>query len=209
MVLGEDCREDAEERLSAGPQGGVSDLAEAVPEGQPVAFEVVEERAEQGREGVDGAGLLQPLEHGFGGNRLRRGVGSDPLGEALDQPPFGLLEAVGFQQDGAMLGMDLPFPLPVGEVAVAVDVGGGLQPFLAVGADALGEAEVLDVDAARGQAKVRSICPPAGRRDLVFVFWFVLIVDAVEKQPVGDLAFLEAPHRVVLEAPQSVGSDVV
>lgn len=82
------------------------------------------------------------------------------------------------------------------------------QLLLAVPATFLADAEVLDVDAAFCQPKIRRICAAPGLLKPVLVVRLVFVGDAVPEQPVGDQKLLEAVHRLALQGPQVAAFDL-
>ena len=206
LVFLEDRREDVEERLGALAQLHPVGLGLAVLQAVAAALELAQEGSEQLRKVIDLLQLDDPVidrvdRAGFQGD-MRRQL----FGKAGQQAPLLPLIAVGLDQGGLMLGVDLPLPLHASQVFVAVDEGRRDQPFAAVGHLLAPHPEMLDVDAAFGQPEIRLVIAPADFRDLVFVDGLVFVFDAVFVQPVGDLQLFVAFDLFALQRAQVLRS---
>ena len=71
------------------------------------------------------------------------------------------------------------------------------------------DTEMLDIDAVFGKVEVRFVLALLGRRQVVLIGSFVLILDAVEVEKVRDLAFLEAANGLVLERADVIFANVI
>ena len=101
-----------------------------------------------------------------------------------------------------MLSVHLALPFHAFKVFVSINPRRGREDFLAVRSALFSHAEMLKVDAAFGQAKVRAIVPFRWISRIVLVVRFVFIFDAVRVKPVCDQQFLVALDHVSLKRPK-------
>ena len=138
------------------------------------------------------------------GRRDRRqghAAGTEFLLKIPKQCTGGALMAEGFDQDGAALLVQFLFPRHRFQILYLWHIRGGL----ALGVDS----KMLDPDTSIRQKEIGSIRPLLRCAGLVFIETFVLVVDAVEVEEVGDLALLEALDLLSLQRPDFVAADVV
>ena len=153
-------------------------------------------------EWIDPALLFESGEHVLA-RHLRKGhaLGLKLLRQVPKQPTVGLFVTEGFDQHGAMLGMDAALPLHVPPILPPVDEGRcvprGVDP------------KVLDIDAVPGKIEVGLVLALLRGRKVVLVRGFVLIGNAVEVEEVRDLAFLEAADGLALQRADAELADVV
>lgn len=208
LVFAENGLKDLEESLSALAhlQGRrllctIVDLVSAI-------LEVAQEGPDQRREAVDHADLCDLVIDLDVWDWPSGDVWFKLLGQGIEQPPFFALPAVGFDQDGLMLGVDLPLPVHPSQIFLAIDEWGRCQFLCAVRPPFLSNAEMLEIDTAFGQAKIRCVGPPPGARELVLIGGFILVGDTVPVEPIGDQQLLKTVDRLALLGSQIEAFDL-
>ena len=117
--------------------------------------------------------------------------------------------AIGFDKFGFKTGMDFSLSVHRRKVFLAIDKRRSDKHFSK--ADwrfGLSDTEVFKVDAALGQAKVRSITSPSRIWQAVFVLRLILIIDTVSIQPVSDQEFFVAANLFALKRSKIEAFDV-
>ncbi len=213
LVFLEDRREDVEERPGAFALLHPVRLGLAILQAVAAALELAQEGSEQLREVVDLFQLDDPVIDRVDWPGFQGDMRCQFFGEARQQVPLLPIIAVGLDQGGFVLGMDLALPCHASQVFVAVDERRRDQPLAAVGHLLAAHPEMLDVDAGFGQPEIRLVVAPARFGDLVFVDRLVLVFDAVLVKPVGDLQLFVTLDLFALERAQvlrfHVGVEVV